>query len=274
MYEPKFIPQLKEFPLTLQNARFYVEHSSSFISPNDPDLDQLHLHNYTEFIVYFKGDMSFLVNNRFYALKKGDVVISKPNEIHVGIFQKEEEYDYFCVWIDEQETSPLLAFLKNVSSSVLSFDEDTANKTYALLSSIVDENTSPLQQTANFLQFLLLLQHVPDNAEPKKLLPQQLQNILNDIHNNASEIPHVQDLLPRHFVSHSTLNRWFQTYLHISPHAFLESEKLALAAKLLAAGVTVTEACDKSGFSDCSYFIALFKKKFGETPLKYKRRFQ
>ena len=273
MNEPNFIPKLKDFPLSLHDTRFCVQYTKKFIDPSDPAIDPLHLHAYTEFIVHLKGTMSFLIDNHVYALKRGDVVISRPNELHMGMFEKNEEYEYFCVWIENSSDPSLLSFLEKEPFSVLSFDAATANKMQTLLSSVADERATPLQQCAHFLQFLLLLQRAPDNGNSEKALPLKLQNILNDIHINVAEILHVKDLSSRHFVSLSTLNRWFQTHLHVSPHTFLDSERLTQAAKLLAAGATVTEACTQVGFSSCSYFIALFKKKFGETPLKYKQRF-
>jgi len=49
---------------------------------------------------------------------------------------------------------------------------------------------------------------------------------------------------------------------------------LAIAAKYLAGGCTVAEACEKSGVSDYSYFIALFRKTYGLTPLQYQKKYQ
>ena len=46
---------------------------------------------------------------------------------------------------------------------------------------------------------------------------------------------------------------------------------MALAEKLLRIDISVTDACYRAGFSDCSRFILCFKKKFGKTPLKYKQ---
>ena len=45
----------------------------------------------------------------------------------------------------------------------------------------------------------------------------------------------------------------------------------AHAARLLAGGSSVIDACNLSGFSDYSHFIILFKTAYGITPLKYKK---
>ena len=104
------------------------------------------------------------------------------------------------------------------------------------------------------------------------VIPEAFQKILDDIHGHFSEIRSVGDVLASHFVSSATLTRWFRKYLHTSPREYLESVRLSNAAVLLLKGHSVTDACMRSGFSDCSHFIVLFKKKFGETPLKYKKK--
>jgi AraC-like DNA-binding protein len=101
-------------------------------------------------------------------------------------------------------------------------------------------------------------------------MPAEMKAILGDINENFASIKHIKELLARHFVSSATLNRWFREYLSVSPREYVESKKLSNAVKLLSAGASVTDACMRSGFSDCSHFIILFKKKFGKTPFRYK----
>ncbi len=272
MYEPTFIPSLKKFPLQLSDSRFAVRHDRRFISPDEPGLDPIHIHDYTEIIVHIGGTLSFSVSGQLYSLKKGDIVISRRNELHVGVFQKPEEYEYFCIWIDDGKQSPLLDFLENLHAPILSLDAETQKKMYNLLLSMTDSKGSHLQQAADFLQFLALLQLTKKQVEQNNAFPQPLQEILNDIRKNAADIPSTRALAIRHFISDATLARWFKKHLHVSPHVFLESEKLALSSKLLLSGASVTEACMRSGFSSCSYFISRFKNKFGKTPLQYKNR--
>lgn len=61
----------------------------------------------------------------------------------------------------------------------------------------------------------------------------------------------------------------FRRYTGKSIHNYLTQRRLEHARRLLQNGVSVTEACYQSGFSDCSGFITLFKKHFGITPGKY-----
>jgi AraC-like DNA-binding protein len=51
----------------------------------------------------------------------------------------------------------------------------------------------------------------------------------------------------------------------------LRKKRLFASMLALRNGDTVTEAAMKSGFSDYSNYIQLFKKQFGITPLQYKK---
>ena len=58
---------------------------------------------------------------------------------------------------------------------------------------------------------------------------------------------------------------------YIQDNSDIETKKLAHAVRLLSEGKTVSYASAESGFADCSHFIVLFKRKFGKTPLQFKR---
>ena len=102
-------------------------------------------------------------------------------------------------------------------------------------------------------------------------IPSELQHILSQIDEDPAAVGTVSDLAKAHFISPSTLNRWFRQYLQVSPREYLESKKMARAIKLLDNGASVITTCFRSGFSDCAHFIRLFKRKFGQTPLQYKK---
>jgi AraC-like DNA-binding protein len=67
------------------------------------------------------------------------------------------------------------------------------------------------------------------------------------------------------------LSAVFRKHIGVPLVSYLQARKIALAKQLLEEGRSVTYACYESGFSDCSYFIMRFHKKFGMTPYKYQR---
>ena len=127
-------------------------------------------------------------------------------------------------------------------------------------------------------QLICTLTKQPKKADNKELNLQSIISMLNDEY--GFELTDMErdytvvvddDIIKNRFISAATLNRRFRKYVRLSPKKFLESKKLSYAAKLLSDGASVTDACLASGFSDCSHFIALFKKQFGKTPFKYKK---
>jgi AraC-like DNA-binding protein len=277
MYEPKNLPQLNETISALSGMRFSIVYNNKYQKMDDPDADPLHVHNYLEIFINVSSDISFWVNNNLYPVPVGDAIISCPGDIHMGIFQKSSVHEHVCIWVDADFASPIFSFLqKEDFCPLFSFDEKTKKELQSLVFSLLDiceKEGSELEKTAYLLRILAIFEKkTSHDTTAQAEIPEPLQNILDDIHENFSDIRSVNDILTSHFVSSATLTRWFRKHLHSSPRDYLESVRLSHAAVLLSNGYSVTEACMHSGFSDCSHFIVLFKKKFGETPLKYKKK--
>ncbi len=279
MYEPHNIPPVYKAPFSLNGIRFGITYENKVMHQDDPEADPLHLHEYLELFFCLSSDVTFLVNNQLYRVYRGDAVVSRANDLHVCIFGKKCLQEHFCLWVDADEDAPLLAFLNKPGvGPLLSFPEEVQKQLHNILFSLyrASQGEDDLLTTSYLLQLFVLLEKSQQGKkkEEKSVLPAALQSILDDIHNNFAEIRQINDLAEAYFISPATLNRWFRKYVHSSPHDYLEAQKLSHAAKLLASGATATEACMQSGFSDCSHFISRFKKKFGETPLNYKKKVQ
>lgn len=276
MYEPKHLPQLNETASAFSGMRFTVERTNKYLRCDDPNADPLHIHNYLEIFLNVSSEVSFLVNNNLYSVPYGDAVVSRPGDVHMGIFQKSAVQEYICIWIDGDLNHPLFSFLhKEDFCALFSLDKQTQKQLQSLavsLCEICGKGGTELEKVSCLLQILTVFQQkTPGNTE-KAQIPEVFQNVLDDMRENFSELRSISDIAQTHFISPATLTRWFRKYLHASPREYLESVRLSHAAILLESGCSVTEACMRSGFSDCSHFIVIFKKKFGETPLQYKKR--
>lgn len=262
-----------EFPTAL---KFGIVHQKKYFGEDDPNTDTLHIHQYLEIFFNASTEVSFFVNNTLYPVVNGNAVVVFPGDIHVCLFDEPCTHEHICLWIDADMRLPIFSFLMSDNYSPLfSFDSETAKKMKSLLLSLAklcENGGTSLEKNACLLQILLLFEGHSHSAEKKLDVPETLQNILDDINNNFATIGNVNDILRAHFISSATLTRWFRKYIHTSPREYLESVRLSNAVTMLANGASVTDACMGSGFSDCSRFIILFKDKFGETPLQYKKR--
>ena len=72
-------------------------------------------------------------------------------------------------------------------------------------------------------------------------------------------------LSPFHFA------RVFRELVGMPPHRWLTAVRLRHAARLLAAGESVTRTCYDVGFGSLSHFVTAFRKRFGVSPSQVKR---
>ena len=101
-----------------------------------------------------------------------------------------------------------------------------------------------------------------------------LTQVLRVIHQNYAGKLSVRALAEQAHISVSTLERRFEESLGMSPSTYVKKIRLANAARLLSEQCSVTEAAERSGFSDVSAFIAAFRKNYGASPLQYKKRIE
>ena len=275
MYEPKNKPVVNRAPIDISGIRYGAVYANETNGPGHPHSDPLHIHGYTEIIYNISCNMSFAVRDTIYRVMPGEVVAVAPNEVHVGVFDKVEAQEHICLWIDADTDSPLFDFMrKDDFQHLMSFDEVTSLKVRELLVSLAKmsrEDANALESTACLLQLFAIFNRHNGKIENREKLPEEMQKIVSDINKNFSQIHSVNQLMESHFVSSATITRWFKKYLNVTPKEYLESQKLAHAMRLLDSGESVTVASCASGFSDISHFITLFKKRFGKTPLKYKK---
>ncbi len=276
MYEPIYQPILASKTAALGQIRFGLLHYKGNKQTPTDDVDPLHCHAYLEIYFHVLGSASFLVNGQLYPLRPGDAVVSRANDIHMCVYDVPGIKEHYCLWVGAEGDSIVTEFLKQEGCSpVFHFDMEVWEALKSLLDILeADRNVSELEKTALLLRILMFFQKHPREEETPGHMPREFQRILEDIDSRYPWLQHISEIARDHYISDATLNRWFQKYLHITPKNYLDSKKLSHAAKMLTQGAAVSEACSGAGFTDCSHFIQLFHKKFGQTPLQYKRRCQ
>lgn len=68
------------------------------------------------------------------------------------------------------------------------------------------------------------------------------------------------------------LLRAFAREFGLTPHAYIVQQRLALARRLIRAGLTLVDAASEAGFSDQSHLTRVFARQFGVTPARYGSR--
>ncbi len=261
--------------LQIPEFQYHFEYQTRQYRPRDPASEPPHIHDSLEIYVNISGDVSFLVNDKLYPVQKGDVIISKPGQVHICISNKMQLHENFCFWVSCDETSPLFSFTAQKDfQSFYRFGDKKREELLDILYQFnaAETNRHELTRTYCFFRLLTFLSEAKNKRTPEHpAMSGNMQEILEHIHNHFLDIRNIQDIADATHLSCSTLNRLFRKNLQVSPHKYVEALKLSYAQKLLLEGSSVTDACDRSGFSDCSRFICIFRQRFGQTPLQYQK---
>ena len=253
---------------SIGEVTFRLTHAKEFCDPAQMTSNAAHVHGCYEIYIHVGGDITFLHGQDIHKIAPYDVIFSRPGDVHYCIYKGATIHNHYCIWFDG--ASALSDFVKNMSIPPHIRLANT-ERLQALLK-ILEEDCNPYLRTAYFTELLALL-GTDARSKETEISPSdsKLNEILTYVGEHYLEDLSSADIATRFFISESTLNRLFRTSVGMSPFKFIEAKRISYAEKLLCSGYSVTDACFRAGFSDCSRFIIKFKEKFGITPKRYQQ---
>ena len=258
---------------------FEISANKLTLLSEDPERDSnSHIHPTCEIYLNVSGNVSFMVEKNIYPIRSGDIIITRPYEYHHCIYHDDSPHEHYCIFFSAEQNPELFGAFFNRSrgsDNLIRFSESESKRFISLCDKIstADEGQALQVMTA----FFDILSSIEGGAKESHIqninssLPENINNILGYINKNYASIKNVNELSEYFHISISTLERQFNAYLSTSPKKYLTDKKLSGACRMLRQNKSVTEACFENGFNDLSHFIDNFKKKFGTTPLKYKK---
>ena len=100
-----------------------------------------------------------------------------------------------------------------------------------------------------------------------------LRRMMNHVYRHFDEKITINDIAASGRVSKSTCFSLFRKYAGQSPNSFVNDYRLTVAQHLLRnSRDSIAEVAFSCGFAHQSYFTELFSRKFGCTPLQYRKR--
>ncbi|MBQ8309496.1 MAG: helix-turn-helix transcriptional regulator [Clostridia bacterium] len=234
------------------------------------EVDGAHIHSCYEIYINVTGDISFFHGSAVYDIRPFDAVVSYPGDVHHCIYRASCRHTHYCIWFQSDEVG---AFLERRSiRGRVELSQGERERMQTLLQKLTQTKEDSFLRSAALMELLSMLDtESRTRTEVSDDFPAQINEMLGYIDAHLTDISGWEALSREFFISKSTINRMFKKYVGISAGRLIEAKRLSYAEKLLRADVSVTDACYRAGFSDCSRFISAFRKKFGLTPLKYKQ---
>ena len=242
------------------------------ISENLPaDKFSRHTHNTHEILYILDGDATYIIEDRKYKIKKGDLIVTRPMQYHAIHLGAPARYERYGIQFDAEKLGVESAALIPDDLDVINFGSRDVPEQFFQKCEQYRKRCSP----ALFEKILshLLCELFYNIALFPRPLPQSegsvsplISKALKYINENLYTITSIEDIANHLFVSESYLFRLFQKELHQTPKKYILEKRLLTAQKMLQAGEKPTAVCERCGFGDYTTFYRNYQAFFGYSP--------
>ena len=254
---------------------FSISHTC--IDSNSPlNTNESHFHEACEIYLNLSGNVLFEVENRIYPISRGSVIITRPYEYHHCIYRSNQPHEHYWITFSAGHNESFLNLFFNRekgTDNLILLNNSQLTDMCIVLKKLLKHETDSLNRRIAFLTMMQILINGKRDESIESLEHMQTDVIAAlqymDLH--LTEELDIHSIASSSNVSINTLERHFKETLGITPSAMLRKKRLIYSMKHLRNGSSVSEAAMKSGFTDYSNYIHLFRKQFGMTPLQYKK---
>ncbi len=266
------------------------EISFNILTSKQSYVNDFHLHNFYELFLLLDGELDFCVQQTFYHLTPGSLMMINDLELHKAINRKESPYKRIYIHIppsffnkyiaDDMDLSACFTARnigernmihlkdKQISYFVKQFNQITENKKNPQLGSKI------LLETY-LIQLLVFVNNIFNLSTPHFMFQYTptVQDIMNYMEGHLTDTITLDSLAQIFSLSKYYICHIFKAETGTTIINYLLLLRISRAKQLLCDGKNVTETCYLSGFGNYSNFITTFKKHTGYTPKKYSTLF-
>lgn len=235
-----------------------------------------------------KGTQCYMVNNKEYLLKGGDILITYPDEPHGTSSFPEEKGSLYWMLIkipkdkgkilnlSQTETRILINRLLNLKTRQFRGLADIKSILPNVFK-VYSNHDDPLRKveiSSSILNFLLKVIHSGEQ-DNRKEVSQEIELICNYIKSNLHEDYNLEKLANMINLSTSRFKHRFKDETGIPPWEFILRKKIEQAKYMIAnTSLPYKEIAYDLGFSSSSYFATVFKRftRMSPTELKLKNK--
>lgn len=246
----------------------------------------MHIHDCYELYFSISGGKQFLIDNKFYSVAPGDLFIINQYESHKLSDVDRNVHERIILNFHPNYVKSLSSKATNLDDCFsrhpsdfqhkISLSKEAQKRFLYHVNKITSAEgyAGDIMQQAAVLELLVLLNRLStcnaaENTVPNYKLNHQVDEILAYINQNLSQPVSIQALAEHFYMSQSYLCRIFKKATGTTVNKYITARRITIAKALLSEGRSVTEAYERSGFTDYSNFFKAFTKAVGISPKKY-----
>ena len=219
-----------------------------------------HSHEYYELVYYLSGSGKTEIGGKMFKFSDNSFAIIPGNTEH------DELHD--------SDSKVICLIFSGVEDLQLGFFKDHSHTISKILNELLYEVN---KQTYGYKEMLviklneLLLNII--RIENTMIDTKNFEYIINYIRENFHEHIHLSDCAKQLNISYDYFQHKFKAITGYSPQQFLMEQRLFACKKMLKeSDCNCTEIAYRCGFCTSAQFSAMFKKRYGVTPLQFRRQ--
>ena len=254
-----------------------------FFSDQKKPTQRVHVHDCCEIFLCLEGGSTFLINDKVYDIKNGDLFVINQFEAHKVVAGKDGNFTRYILHVHpafiyanslgDASLSPCFFATNKITKVsptkqelaklITLFEDLKAEREYG------DEIYKKLRATEILLETnrLFATHHAPKAEVFRHKAVQRAIDYINSHYDGALSL---EAVAKNAFVSPAQLSRLFNRYCGTTVTKYIAGKRITEAKKLLAEGKSVTDTALSCGFNDYANFIRTFKKAVGVPPGKYR----
>ncbi len=230
-----------------------------------------HSHNLCELLYFVQGEASYVIEDKKYKLRPGDLVLIRPSKYHFIEIEAVVPYERYDILFDEGELGEReLALLHALPDVTYLAEGSIACETLRRF----DVYREHLDEEAFACVSALLLRELfyDLNIESERTPPAVavvhplLSRAIEYINGHLFELRDIGELASALFITESYLFKLFRRELGQSPKKYVNDKRLLAAQQMLREGRRPTEAYAACGFGDYVSFYRGYRRLFGHAP--------
>lgn len=258
-------------------------------------MDTKHVHHNYEIYYLISGERYYFIDNKTYLVKEGGLVLLNKGQIHKTTIVSQAKHDRILMQLDEEPFNSFLISVinKNLSSffsshsGVYQLDSKMQARVKSLLREISEEiHNSKLHYSSlammKLCSLLVYIMRLDIKEKNSSTFSSSLANTSK--HNKVSEVAsfikdHPADaislanLAERFYISKSYLSRIFKEVTGFTVNEYININRIKQAQELLlTTDFNISTISTSLGYESSSYFIRIFNKYMGTSPLQYRKQ--
>ena len=230
-----------------------------------------------ELLLVLEGTGSVVFKSGIYPLVKGGLYYIAGGTLHYTLPDDTSKYDRikmlvgFPVISADKDVSNFMSEKEAVFALLSPEKTEKAKELFEIIASDGDRLMKNAEAFASALGLLVML--CRNSSGALKASYDIMSSVISYINGHIVEQINIDDLCAAVHTSKYHLCRKFKKHRGITIMQYITETRIELAKDMLRAEdkISVSEVSEKCGFTNVSYFCAVFKKTTGLSPLEYRK---